>query len=134
MGCFSWNTADTNESIPLVDVDDPDHMPRTVYLLQPTGFNIEEKEYEGYGMFGNANAYAWLSYMNIPWEQKINKTNDELISLGIDLFFSEEYSSITHPLKFSFDKDAKYDALPASTSCDFQGCMYEEDTRDTRGW
>lgn len=56
MGCFSWKTSDTNESIWLGS---------TAYLLQPDGNHIKETYYDGYGRFGGVDAYEWL-YLNNP--------------------------------------------------------------------
>lgn len=67
MGFFSWQTADTEESIynNLSDLGC-----KTVYLLQPNGQPpIKEDDYEGYGVFGGVDAYEWLARQNLTEEE-----------------------------------------------------------------
>ena len=138
MGFFSWLTADTNESIPNISTRQYALNPRAVYLLQPSGKpSIVECEYEGYGVFGGVDAYAWLARMNKPEECIIafdeitgglspasNAEADEHDRhIGIDLQLNE----IKYPLKFSFDENAVYEDLQASESCPNQGFFYPED-------
>ena len=124
MGFFSWNTADTNESIANIHSGHP-NADRTVYLLQPDGkAPIEETVYDGYGIFGNVDAYAWLAEMNglgIP-----GLRIDDRRLAGIDAARED----IKYPLKFSFHKNAVYEDLPASTSCRYQGYFYDIDFSD----
>ena len=123
MGFFSWKTADTKESIR--NIYTGQH--RTVYLLQPNGKPpIEEPAYDGYGRFGGIDAYAWLAAQNLDVDS--DDTDDELRGLGIDLAFAtaKERRQMLNgrkyvPLKFSFDKNVKYEDLPASKSCPKQG-------------
>lgn len=61
MGFFSWDTADSKDSI----MNNCTDKCETVYLLQPNGENIEEADYEGYGEFGGVDAYVWLAEHNI---------------------------------------------------------------------
>lgn len=62
MGMFSWLTADTNESIANIHSG---RRVKPVYLLQPDGNPpIEEMAYEGYGDFGEVDAYSWLAKLN----------------------------------------------------------------------
>lgn len=54
MGFFSWQTADTKESI----MNHYSGQCKTVYLLQPGGAEpIEETAYDGYGVFGGWRRY-----------------------------------------------------------------------------
>jgi hypothetical protein len=64
MGYYSFLTADTRESIPVVDSGLPI---RTVHLLQPDGLPpISEPAYEGRGVFGGVECYEWIARMNLP--------------------------------------------------------------------
>ena len=64
MGFYSFLTADTMESIPVVASQRP---MRTVYLLQPDGMPpIAEHAYEGRGVFGGVECYEWVARMNLP--------------------------------------------------------------------
>lgn len=57
MGFFSWICCDQAESVANVHTG----MCKTVHLLQPNGKPvITEEAYEGYGYFGDVNAYIWL--------------------------------------------------------------------------
>ncbi len=120
MGFFSWKTADTNESIANIHSDHP-NAGRTVYLLQPGGKEpIEETAYNGYGDFGPADAYAWLAEMNslgIPGSSVVARRED-----GIRAYCNKD--CLKYPLKFSFDKNAVYEDLPESESCEAQGYFY----------
>ena len=117
MGFFSWKTADTNESIANIHSNHP-NAGRTVYLLQPGGKEpVEETAYNGYGDFGDVDAFAWLAEMNgygTPGSDIQTRRMDGIIALDIKI-----------PLKFSFNKDAVYEDLPASESCRQQGYFYD---------
>ena len=122
MGFFSWQTADTKESIANVYTG---HC-RPVYLLQPNGKPpIYEPEYAGYGEFGDKNAYVWLAENNLPEAMLDRICEDELHDIGLELFlegcFEDKISEVMYPLKFSFSKDAVYEDLPASNDCPYQG-------------
>jgi hypothetical protein len=74
MGCFSFKTLDTQESIPST-MSTRDTF--TVYMVDNQNNVWEEKEYEGYGVFGGKDFYELLAEMNGK------KTRDE----GIDIYF-----------------------------------------------
>lgn len=85
MGFFSWNTADTKESIANT-YSGRDTKP--VFLLQPNGQPpIKEEDYEGYGVFGGVDAYEWLAKVNAkPLGIDITGASpDELRIMGINL-------------------------------------------------
>lgn len=85
MGCFSWLTADTRESISLFDSGLP-NAGRTVYLLQPGGMPpTEEPAYEGYGRFGDVDAYVWLAQHNLPKKLWSGLDEGNIALLGIAL-------------------------------------------------
>ena len=164
MGFASWNTADTNESIPSIHAGNAPNAGRTVYMLQPNGKPpIKEEAYEGYGRFGGVFVYDWLKAMNesissgsyfycksedryycchseidgkqlseylgYPVETFTNysstldngKTPNECLKAAL---WEERDVIAKYPLKFSFDPNAVYEDLPASTECDYQGFFY----------
>jgi len=125
MGFFSWKTADTQEPIRNVYSGSPR---RTVYMLQPGGKPpIEEKGYEGYGVFGGVDAYEWLARKNLPKDEvKRLKAlgGEELRHRGISLECDERLrEALKFPLKFSFDVEARYEKLPTSEVDPDQGCF-----------
>ncbi|NGZ66569.1 hypothetical protein G6Z92_06165 [Vibrio aestuarianus subsp. cardii] len=129
MGFFSWKTADSNESVANIH-SGHENARRTVYLLQPNGAEpIAESRYNGYGVFGGVDAYAWLAKMNIDSEEvkKMDFVDDRLRMLGIELAFSGK--TIKYPIKLSFSKNAQYERLAASEQCEYQGFFYPSDTQ-----
>lgn len=117
MGMFSWDTSDTKESIG----NKFSGCCRPVYMLTPTG-NVLEPAYEGYGKFGGIDAHVWLAEMNAAEGALDGLSDDEKREIGIKIEFAG--GAIAFPLKFSFDKDAKYEDLPAATPCEYQGFFY----------
>ncbi|MGI2115650.1 hypothetical protein ACRWQL_00530 (plasmid) [Shewanella sp. HL-SH4] len=125
MGFFSFKTSDTNESIAIIHTRHP-NAGRTVYLLQPDGGRpIAEAAYNGYGDFGNVDAYAWLAKFNSPDVGHLDLVDDAEIlrHIGIELSF-EAPDKIKYPLKFSFNEKAVYELLPAAEDCEFQGFLF----------
>jgi len=117
MGFFSWKTADTKKSINNIHSRRPHK--RTVYMLQPNGGDpIAENDYDGYGIFNGIDAYAWLARMNLA----VKGTDDEIRGDGIGLHYSGK--PIKYPLKFSFNKKAIYEKLPASEHDPYQGYFF----------
>jgi len=129
MGMFSWLTSDTGESIRVEEV-------RNVYLLQPGGeAPIKEECYNGYGDFGEIDAYVWLAIHNLPQDEvdavlkyepgtpEYAQGLDRMRAAGIELDFDERDEPLRFPLKFSFNPDAVYEDLPASEPCPNQGFM-----------
>lgn len=68
MGFFSWKTADSKESI--YNVYSKKFVSKPVYLLQPYANPIKETAYQGYGVFGNTDAYTWLAKHNLGVESR----------------------------------------------------------------
>ena len=136
MGYFTWKTADTGETI---WNEASRQGARTVYLLQPGGeAPLREDSYEGYGVFGGTDAYAWLARRNLPTEQTEGRSDDDLRDDGIDLFFNQGKTgvpAIQWPLKFSFDPRADYALLAASPDCPTQGYdgSSDDDEEDDEG-
>ena len=109
MGFTSWLTANTKESIRNRYAGGC----RTVYLLQPYGRSpIKEEAYEGYGVFGDIDAFVWLAMHNLPDDhlRQFADDIDRIRDIGCEL----DNDKCLAPLKFSFDKDAVYEKLPAS--------------------
>lgn len=172
MGFFSWKTADDNQSIANVHSGRPI---KTVYLIQPNGEPpIEERAYQGYGVFGGVDAYEWLAKKNFgegasrntgiladcghyhsdaeniylcslhiteeqfrqavttdkpvvmfnTYGQKMSngQTPNELIE---SFAWTKNRIPLKFPLKFSLDPKAKYEDLPASRRCPYQGFFFE---------
>lgn len=108
MGFFSFKTADTKQSIMNQHTDEC----KPVYMLQPNGEeSILDVSYDGYGNIGGVDVYDWLAQRN----------GGEGRDFGINLAFSENKPENYVPLKFSFNKDAIYEELPASEDCPRQG-------------
>jgi hypothetical protein len=83
MGFFSWLTADTKETIANTFTDK--HRAEGVYLLCPDGSKIHEPFYEGYGIFGEQNAYVLLGRQNSERLGVTLQTDEEAFSLGVSL-------------------------------------------------
>lgn len=125
MGFFSWKTADSKESVLNVHSCHA-NAGKTVYLLQPNGQEpIAESAYNGYGMFGGLDAYAWLAKQNIDTDEvkalDLYEDSEQLRMMGIALASSEE--NIPYPIKLSFNKNAQYEQLAPSEDCEFQGFL-----------
>lgn len=116
MGFISFLTADTQESIR--NIHTGEH--RCVYLLQPHGRpSIEEAGYEGYGVFGEVDAFVWLAMHNLP-QIRLEQLAGDMDSLR-DYGCEFENAECPYPLKFSFNPNAVYEELPASESDPDQG-------------
>ena len=138
MGFFSWKTADKDQSI--ANCYSAKFKSKTVYLLQPHDAPIPESNYEGYGVFGGIDAYAWLAKTNAQyWQHQgcfediarldIYEDTQELREFGIKLAFDMK-DKIIFPLKFSYNKDANYHDLKASAGCEYQGFFYDIELND----
>ncbi len=124
MGFFSWKTADKSESVANVHSG---HSRANVsaFLLQPDRQDSSGGPYNGYGVFGGVDAYAWLAKMNLDEcaELDLYSDGEQLRSKGIELAFSDQ--KIKFPIKVSYDPNAIYEDLPASENCDEQGFFYD---------
>jgi len=100
MGFFSWDTADTKDSIMNIHSGAENEV---VYLVQPKGKNIEETEYEGYGEFGGIDAYEWLAEHNISKEilARAKELKIETRLLGIYLDY-KYYIDTRNGKKYSY--------------------------------
>lgn len=63
MGCFSWFTSDTQRAILM-------HNPVRVFALLPNGDTLEEREYDGFGVFGGQDIYDLVADWNREWLSK----------------------------------------------------------------
>lgn len=122
MGFFSWKTSDTKKSISNV-YSIRGALP--IYLITPQNEKIYEKAYEGYGDFGNYDAYALLARWNVPARCNGNDEHDRLIGIEIGCY-DEDMAKLKYPLKFSEDENANYADLPFAETCEYQGFFYEE--------
>lgn len=130
MGQFSWITSDTHEQV----FNDYDKKP--AYVLVPKEFQheygeyFEEKDYEGYGVFGGRDVYALVAQWNKPDECKNDdgtwKTDEECRRLGIDLAcYDEDNASLEYPIKIT-SKPIPYEWVAPSESDPDQGWHDEE--------
>lgn len=83
-GQFSWFTQDTGRQIGSEKFNTI-----TVYMFDNHGNSWEEKEYEGYGVFGGMDYYVLLAQMNGFTEAKGKGAFDGLRMIGIDLAFGK---------------------------------------------
>jgi len=110
MGCFSWNTQDTDRSIPSRYSDRPTF---PVVMHDNKGQQWIENNYEGYGVFGGKDFYELLAEMNGA------KTREEGINLA---FSSKSHKSpnLTETLEWEWEKDAP-------ETCEHQGYFYDDE-------
>ena len=131
MGFFSWKTSDTNKSISNT-YSRRGTFP--VYLLVPKEFEdkygkyIEEKDYEGYGVFGGYDAYTLVAIWNEPGRCKKDGNwlpESEIRSIGIEIAcYDEENAKLKYPIKLVEDKDLDYEKVKPSINCPDQGYFY----------
>ena len=135
MGFFSWKTVDTNDSISNKH-SDIGALP--VALLIPKEFGggaYIEKDYNGYGIFGNRDAYALIVEWNFP--EKFKGDDGAVRGFGIDMSSSfGSPSGLKYSLKFvtldTYEKDdVKFEDFPnKSLNCPYQGYFYPEELSD----
>jgi hypothetical protein len=114
MGFFSWNTSDTDESIPNRYSERGTF---TVYMVDNNNNVWQEDNYEGYGIFGGKDFYELLAEMNGLSDR------DE----GIKLFFDPrelfvKRKSVIHPNIFRH-KPLEW-VNKHIKDCDYQGYFY----------
>jgi len=100
MGFFSWRTSDTNQVI--YNVHSGKHRP--VYFLMPGNNHILEKEYDGYGVFGGADAYIWLASVNLDIK-KMGLKKEQIRFAGIALDVGFYYIDKDTGKKYAYDLD-----------------------------
>ena len=113
MGFFSWNTQDTDRSIPSLFSK---RRTLRVVMHDNEGRRWIENNYEGYGVFGGKDFYELLAEMNGA------KTRNE----GINLAFRSERPlspNLTETLDWKWE-----DGAPEM--CEYQGYFYENEEDD----
>jgi hypothetical protein len=81
MGFFSFITSDTNTSIPNIHSRKPIF---PVYMVTEDGQIFEEKEYDGYGVFGGKDIYILIAELNNLCP---NGTQEDKRMAAIDLMY-----------------------------------------------
>ncbi len=128
MGLFSWNTSDTDESIPCVGSS---RSTFTVYMKTEDGRVWVEDAYEGYGVFGGKDIFTLIAELN----GLQGKNEDDLRSKAIDLvhddndggdFNNAAERGIKLPKLFR-RKDSKFEDYDYPTCCEYQGYFYDGD-------
>lgn len=96
MGQFSWFTQDTDRQIG----SQPENTIK-VTMFDDKGNSWEERNYEGYGVFGGKDYYELVAEMN-GWNEDNYKENDEVMAqelrdVGIHIYFDEENKGYKFP-------------------------------------
>lgn len=125
MGFFSWNTSDTNKSIANCHSSRPVF---TVHMITEDGQVFTEKNYDGYGVFGEKDYYVLMAELN----GITGSDEDQLRSKAIDLAFSGnpcKRPKLVEKLPSKENWQNEWNKLPESEECDFQGYFYiDEET------
>jgi hypothetical protein len=119
MGIFSWKTADTNESIPVVGNEEREVF--TVYLLCPDGTKLKEDAYEGYGIFNGEDVYQLFAQWNCPELCEGNVKTDRDIGIDFEAKYPEK---IKYPIKIVENPNLDYDEVQPSEECEYKGYFY----------
>jgi len=132
MGCFSWITNDTDRSIIMSGYGTKRFPCRTCYMWDNKGNCWEEKDYEGYGIFGKKDYYIVLAEMNNAYDPNISE--DENRNHGIGIQFGPKNSSIfypnlTHTSRWTWKNEAP-EPCPEQGSCDWNAWEYEEEDEE----
>ena len=131
MGCFSWMTCDTGESIASAFSN---REVFTVHMITPDGRVFTETVYDGYGEFGGKDFYELLAELN----GIVSDRGD-----GIDLCFKDNPSGddtqgVIYPKlvkHLANNIESQYKSLPNPESCPDQGFFYsDEDEEDDDDW
>ena len=105
----SWRTSDTREVI----WNRLTGHHKTVYMLTPTGECFKEDNYDGFGNFGETDAFLWLAKMNMPeyctGEDRIDALLGEAIMplCGTGFMKDEETGQVYSKKFYHFFKDVK---------------------------
>ncbi len=121
MGFSSYLTSDTKKSIWNIYTG----LSRTVYMLQPNGLPpIRDDAYQGYMRFGGVDVFEWVARIN---KLEGLTTDEEYRDAGLSLLYDKHRSKDVYLPRFSFDKDAVYEALPDAEFCPYQGYFMDDD-------
>ena len=132
MGFFSWNTMDTDRSIPS---QYSNRKTFRVQMMDNKGNVFTEDNYEGYGRFGGKDYYELLAEMNGFTSDKTgDEYTDEARGEGIALAFDGNGSGVGtegvyYPNLVEQAKGWRYE-MGGPDSCDFQGYFYDEEDLD----
>ncbi len=122
LGQYSFTDAnDKSRSICQSTSEHPDSK-LTAYFLLPDGSKIEEPDYNGFGVFGDVDAFEWLAKAN-----ELPGGREEAITL----FYMDEdepdYKPLITPIKVTYDATATYATSGKSYACPYQGLPLRPD-------
>ena len=130
MGFCSWKTSDTNESLSNC-YSDRGALP--VKMLLPDGTVIIEKDYGGYGDFGQ-DCVDFYEMVHVLTEGLFYGDGDR--EQGIKIWFANYYGGeydgyklekkMIAPKIVSINCTQSYDELPDSPDCEHQGFFYDD--------
>ena len=132
MGCFSWITNDTNRSIIMSGYGTKRFPCKTCYMWDNKGNCWEEKDYEGFGIFGKKDYYILLAEMNNAYDSNISE--DENRNHGIGIYFGSKnsktlYPNLTHTSRWTWKNEAP-EQCPEQGACDWNAWEYEEEDEE----
>ena len=132
MGFFSWNTMDTDRSIPS---QYSNRKTFRVQMIDNKGNVWTEDDYEGYGRFGGKDYYELLAEMNGFTSDKTgDEYTDEARGFGIDIAFKDNGSGVATEGVYYPNLIEKADGwvyeMGGPDSCDFQGYFYDDEDFD----
>lgn len=132
MGCFSWITNDTKRSIIMSGYGTKRFPCRTCYMWDNKGNCWEEKDYEGYGMFGKKDYYILIAEMNNAYDPNISE--DENRNHGIGIEFGPKnsktlYPNLTHSSRWTWRNEPP-GQCPEQGSCDWNAWEYEAEEEE----
>jgi hypothetical protein len=126
---FSWITSDTKRSI-LVDGTVP------VKMISPDGREFEERNYEGYGVFGGVDFYSLVAELNGKGTDRIDGINLVFNSIGGNPNGVAKLAAdngVVLPKLVSIDFRGDYEDVPHTESCPNQG-FFDDDDENTCNW
>ena len=138
MGFFSWNTMDTDRSIPS---QYSNRKTFRVQMMDNKGNVFTEDSYEGYGVFGGKDFYELLAEMNgfvsekgLTYEIDGEAYTDEARGFGINLAFKNNPNGIAtkgvlYPNLIE-QADGWFYNESGPDNCEYQGYFYDETDYD----
>jgi hypothetical protein len=128
MGFFSWMTKDTNKSI---SNKSSNRGTFTVWMHTPDGKHYQEKNYNGYGLFGGEDYYVQLAKANPSLCPNADpEREDDLRNAGIDISFEVGSGiEIRYPILTESDTYSG-DFLNECEGCEAQGFFYDDSDDD----
>ena len=138
MGFFSWNTMDTDRSIPS---QYSNRKTFRVQMMDNKGNVFTEDSYEGYGVFGGKDFYELLAEMNgfvsekgLTYEIDSEAYTDEARDFGISLAFKDNGSGIATKGVYYPNLVEQADGwvyeMGGPDNCEYQGYFYDEEDLD----